>query len=403
VKQIAIGDKCTVSSSKRIYYSDYVASGIPFWRSKEVIVQANGGEVNDPLYISEERYRGLSRFGYPAHGDVLLTSVGTIGVPYLVKEKDKFYFKDGNLTWLKDFSDDIDSEYIYYALQSPLVQGRINGVLIGSSQKALTIDALKQIRIPFPKLAKQRKVANALRNYDVLIERNRKQIDLLEEAAERLYKEWFIDLRFPGYENLKIVDALPDGWNQDRIDQLFEIAIGKTPPRSEARHFSKNGIPWVSVSDMGNEGTFIFNTNECLTKDAIEECNVRLVPEGSILLSFKLTVGRVAITTDEITTNEAIAHFKFSNNVMREYALLYLRAFPYESLGNTSSISKAINSTIVRRIPFIMPDEKVLNSFHELLYPIFKRNEVLRKQNMGLLESRDRLLVHLFSNDNEVV
>ena len=106
-KEVSLGDYCTICSSRRIFYSEYTKTGVPFWRSKEVIVQHNGGQVDDLLYISEERYSELEKYGYPQGGDLLLTSVGTIGIPYLVKATDRFYFKDGNLTWFKNFSNEL--------------------------------------------------------------------------------------------------------------------------------------------------------------------------------------------------------------------------------------------------------------------------------------------------------
>lgn len=212
-----IGDNCEVTSSRRIFYSEYVKSGIPFYRSKEIIQSFYGQSIDEPLYISEEKYKQIAeKYGVPRAGDMLLTSVGTIGVPYLLKETDCFYFKDGNLTWFRNFNEKLSSRYLYYWIQSPQGKGVLFNSTIGSSQKALTISMLKEISIPLPPISVQNRIIDILSAYDDLIENNQKRIKLLEEAAMWLYKEWFVKLRFPGHETTKIVDSVPDGWSRKK-------------------------------------------------------------------------------------------------------------------------------------------------------------------------------------------
>ena len=225
---VILCDYCEITSSKRIFYSDYVTDGVPFYRSKEIIERQRGDDISEPLFISNEKYENIkSQYGVPQANDMLLTSVGTIGIAYIVKETDNFYFKDGNLTWFRNFSPLLSSQYLYYWISSVTGQGILHNTTIGSSQKALTISALKLLKIPLPPIDVQRKIAGILSAYDDLIENNRKQIKLLEEAAQRLYKEWFIDLRFPGYENTKIINGIPEGWEKTLLGNLIEIKYGK--------------------------------------------------------------------------------------------------------------------------------------------------------------------------------
>jgi type I restriction enzyme S subunit len=236
-----------------------------------------------------------------------------------------------------------------------------------------------------------------------LIENYQKQIKLLEESAQRLYKEWFVDLHFPGHENTKIVDGVPEGWEKKKAMDFFIMSIGKTPPRAEKEWFtnSPSDVPWVSISDM-KDIMFVNGTNEYLTKEACEKFNVKIVPEGTILLSFKLTVGRVSIADIPVCTNEAIAHFRKDGTNWREYTLLYLRAFNYDSLGNTSGISKAVNSTIIKNMPFLMPSEILLNAFSDKVTSTFNNIRNLSSQIRHLTEARDRLLPKLMSGEIEV-
>ena len=369
-----IGEHCTVTSSKRFHLSERSDKGIPFYCSKEIIQKLNGQEITKCDYIREDFYEDVKRkFGVPRVGDLLITTRGTYGVPYIYKETDRFYFADGNLTWLKDFDDVLFPKYLYYWVLSYEGQKKIDAIAKGTAQKAVPIAAVKLLEINLPLVDTQHKVVEILSAYDSLVENTRKQIKLLEEAAQRLYKEWFMNLRFPGYENTPVVDGVPEGWKKDRADSFFDITIGKTPPRAESQWFTSgnDGIPWTSISDMGNNSAFISETAESLTNDAVQRHNIKVVAKDTIFLSFKLTVGRVAISTRDMCTNEAIAHFHISNALQREYVYCYLKQFPYETLGSTSSISKAVNSQIIKAMPFIMPEESLLKKFNKRTQPIF--------------------------------
>lgn len=405
LKKIMIGDHCIVTSSKRFHLSERVESGIPFYRSKEIIQKFKGEVVTECDYIPIDEYANIERqFGAPRVGDLLLTTRGTYGVPYVYKENDCFYFADGNITWFKDFDESLNSKYLYYWFQSYEGYQKVDAIAKGTAQKAVPITTLKQLELYTPIIDLQNKIVNILSAYDSLIENNQKQIKLLEEAVQRLYKEWFIDLRFPGYENVEIVDGVPEGWNINRADHYFKITIGKTPSRAEKQWFSNSGegTPWISISDMGEAGAFAFYSKEDLTAEAIVRHNMKVVPKGSVLVSFKLTVGRVAITGIDMCTNEAIAHFYIDNDLDRAYTYCYLKNFEYDSLGNTSSISKAINSKIIKSMSFIMPSRDILEQFSMIVQPILNQIELKQKMIFRLTEARDRLLPKLMSGEIEV-
>ena len=274
----------------------------------------------------------------------------------------------------------------------------------GTAQDNLSWEKLSTIKFCIPEYKEQCRIADILSAYDDLIENNQKQIKLLEEAAQRLYKEWFVDLRFPGHENTKIVDGVPEGWKKNCAEKFFEITIGKTPPRTEKRCFTtgENGISWVSIADMGNSGMFVLNTAENLTEDAIKQYNVKVIPKNTVLLSFKLTVGRVAIAPTDICTNEAIAHFKGRRECEREYTYCYLKNFHYDELGSTSSISKAVNSKIIKAMPFIMPSEKLLKEYSSKTKDAFDLIICKQKIDNNLKITRDRILHKLMSGEVEV-
>ena len=145
-----LGDLCVISSSKRIFESEYCHRGVPFYRGKEITQKKNGEQISDLIFISQTRYNELVRdYGKPKCGDILLTAVGTIGNSYMVQEEE-FYFKDGNIVWLHNFIATGASSYIYEFFQSQSFEKLISEIAIGSTQKALTIQSLTQLEMPIP-------------------------------------------------------------------------------------------------------------------------------------------------------------------------------------------------------------------------------------------------------------
>jgi len=152
IKKVSLAQLSTVTSSKRIFLSDYVEEGIPFYRSKEIITKSNFESIEKPLYITEERYSEIKeKFGVPVSGDLLITSVGTIGFVHLVNDDDgDFYFKDGNLIWIKNLLQHNLAFFLFFKFRTPEFKEMLNSVAIGSSQKALTIETVKKIEIEIP-------------------------------------------------------------------------------------------------------------------------------------------------------------------------------------------------------------------------------------------------------------
>ena len=377
-------------------------SGYYFISCKDVsdgtIHYENARQITKEDFIETDKRTNL------ATNDILITNSGTIGRMAFVKdipETRKTTFQK-SVAIVKPNTDKVLPIYLYYLLQSK-VSEFVNSSN-GAAQKNLLLSTMREFELSIEEsFSIQQRIATILSRYDSLIENYQKQIKLLEESAQRLYKEWFIDLRFPGHENTKIVDGVPEGWEKKKAVDFFIMSIGKTPPRAEKEWFtiSPSDVPWVSISDM-KDIMFVNETNEHLTKEACEKFNVKIVPEGTILLSFKLTVGRVSIADIPVCTNEAIAHFRKDGTNWREYTLLYLRAFNYDSLGNTSGISKAVNSTIIKNMPFLLPPEILLNAFSDKVTSTFNNIRNLSSQIRHLTEARNRLLPKLMSGEIKV-
>lgn len=382
-----------------------VDSGIPYLTAKNIT--KSGVDYSNMDYISEETYNKhfkekSNALTQPKMGDILYSIIGSIGGVYLVRDE-KIGISSSVAIFRADW-EKVLPHYLAYFLKSSSFDAQVQAIKGGVAQGFMSLEKLGTVNITYPEdIEYQKRIVDVLSAYDSLIENNQKQIKLLEEAAQRLYKEWFVDLHFPGYEDVEIVDGVPEGWKKERAECFFKITIGKTPPRAEKQWFvnGNNGIPWLSISDMRDVGAFIFDTREGLTEEAIMKHNMKIVPSGTIFVSFKLTVGRVAIATTEMCTNEAIAHF-YVNDSLQAYTYCYLRNFEYDTLGNTSSISKAVNSKIIKAMPFIMPSQDIVEKFSGIVFPIL--SEIKAKQEMCnyLSEARDRLLPKLMSGEIEV-
>lgn len=376
--------------------------GVPFVTISN-ITSTNQFDFSNTMFVPQEYYNSLDSKRKAKEGDILYSVVGSFGIPVYIKTDTQFVFQR-HIAILRPNRDKIVPEFLYYTMLNRDFYMKADAAAIGAAQRTVSLTALRNMEIEIPHIETQKKIAKILSSYDNLIDNNQKQIKLLEEAAQRLYKEWFVDLRFPGYEDVKIVDGVPEGWRKGRADSFFNITIGKTPPRAEKQWFVKGdaGVPWLSISDMGNARIYAFATSEALTQEAIKKHNMKIVPSGTILVSFKLTVGRVSIAATDMCTNEAIAHFYIENDLQQAYTFCYLNNFKYDSLGNTSSISKAVNSKIIKAMPFVMPDKATILAFSKLVVPIL--NEIKNKQAtcIKLAEARDRLLPKLMCGEIEV-
>lgn len=287
-------------------------------------------------------------------------------------------------------NENIDPLFLYYLLKYN--KGTIESMGSGTTFKEVSGNTMKNIVVSVPTDKKaQETIASTLGSIDDKIEENEKINNNLEQQTMAMYTEKF--------ENTSNSDR-----QTCRADEYFDIAIGKTPPRKETEWFSHNpsDVIWVSISDMGSCGLYISSSSEQLTPEAVERYNVKIVPDNTVLLSFKLTVGRIAITDGEMTTNEAIAHFKTDNKTINEYLYCYLKRFNYQTMGSTSSIATAVNSKIIKSMPFVVPTENELTKFHEFAAPMFDLIKSNLKEIDRLSAIRDTLLPKLMSGEIDV-
>ena len=201
-------------------------------------------------------------------------------------------------------------EYIAQLMRSRRWFSFVNGVKSGSAQAGANAKTLSSFPINLPPLFKQKEIAHMLSVFDEKIEVLRKENQALEQLAQIIYKRWFVDFNFPDTEGNPYQESggemveselglIPKGWRVGKLGEVYEISIGRTPPRKESEWFSKTktGKMWVSIKDMVNSGVYIYKSSEYLTQEAIDRFNIPIIPENTTILSFKMPVGKVCITS----------------------------------------------------------------------------------------------------------
>lgn len=386
--------------------SKYFGSGFPFLAFKDVFHNAFLPEKLDGKVETTERERESYSI---KRGDVFVTRTSEtydeLGMSSVALKDYPNATYNGFTKRLRPKTDSLLPRFVGYYMRSPEFRANFLQFSQMTTRASLKNENLLAIRIPVPPKETQKRISDILSAYDSLIENNQKQIKLLEEAAQRLYRKWFIDLHFPEHETtpVDLETGLPEGWKRMPIAEVFtNITIGKTPSRKRKDCFSNVGIPWYSVADLGSEGLYALEPSEYLTPSAVEEFRVKVAPPKTILLSFKLTIGRVSIVEEQSASNEAIAHLISEDEELQNYGYWYLCEFPYETLGSTSSISTAINSKMVRKIPFLLPDIKLLSQFNKMVMPLMQQILSLRKGCIAAREALNRLLKKAFENGVDV-
>ena len=339
-------------------------------------------------YIDESLYRKWMK-DEVQRGDILITSEAPFGQIFFWDSDEKIVLSQR--LFCVRIKPEYDARFIYYYMTTPEFQSELDGRATGTTVIGLRQPELMKCIIRCPEIQEQKVIAAILSSIDAKIIANEKVNDNLEQQAMALYRQMFV-------ENNN------DARRECRADEYFDISIGKTPPRKEAQWFSMNPTDciWVSISDMGRCGMYIADSSEYLTHESVDKFNIKVVPDNTVLLSFKLTVGRVAITDGAMVTNEAIAHFKTDKPEINEYLYCYLKDFNYQTMGSTSSIATAVNSKIIKAMPFVVPTDAELVSFHSATAPMFEMIKTRQRENTRLAELRDSLLPKLMSGEIDV-
>lgn len=420
-RTVRLGEVANIIPGFAFKSKDFGETGIPVLKITEIQPPYVSFQKSDRVNIKNYDKNKLKKY-FIHKGDYVVAMTGaTIGkVGKVVDDVEALLNQRVAKIVAKDL---VDPGFIYYAVDSSAFQGFINQIASGSSAQAnISGDDIGEFEVNLPNLPTQKKIAGILGAYDAKIENNNLIIKNLEATAQAIFNEWFVKFNFPvelvkseklrvnnggkvGYKDAggKMVNSelglIPEGWGVKSLDEVCDVSIGRTPPREEHHWFSrnKNDIKWISIKDLGSSGIFIFDTEEKLTKEAVKEFNITIIPKNTVIVSFKLTIGRVAITTDEMLSNEAIAHLKIKeeNSISRQYLYLFMKGYDYYSLASTSSIANAVNSKTIRSIKLVVPSPTLMKSFNVVSEPIFNSLLSTQQENILLKASRDQLLKKL--------
>jgi len=336
-------------------------------------------------------------------GDLIISARGTVGAFAQLK----FPMAFNQSCYGLRAKENSENNFLYYLLKQSIQQIKRN--VHGAVFDTITRDTFDQVVVEVPPLPEQRMIAAVLASLDDKIELLREQNKTLEASAQAIFKEWFVNFNFPNATG-KMIDSelgeIPVGWRVGKLGNEFDITIGRTPPRLETEWFSDKptGKKWISIKDIGNSEMYISNTSEYLTDEAIEKFNIPIIPENTAILSFKMTVGKLAITTEEMLSNEAIAHLKVkeNSNFSTEFIYLFLKGLDFNSLGSTSSIVIAINSTMIKALKVLVPKNQTMLKFNSVIQPIFAKLKNNNSQIQTLSTLRDTLLPKLMRGEVRV-
>lgn len=371
-------------------------TGTQFLRITDIVPQLIDWNTVPYCQIQEK-----DREKYLLHkGDIVVARTGaTVGYAKYIKEDVPAVFASYLVRLLVN-SIDVDRHYVGLCVESNLFKEYIQSISNGSAQPNANAQMISSFEINLPPLSTQHRIATILSRYDSLIENYQKQIKLLEEAAQRLYKEWFIDLRFPGHENTKIVDGLPEGWEKKKISDVCETVGGGTPSTKVPAYYKGGRIKWVTPTDITrNNCICLLDTDKKITEEGLRNSSTKMVPAGTILMTSRASVGYFGIADFEVCTNQGfISCIPIPN--MQMYLLFNLMSRVDEirkKAGGSTYLE--ISKSVFRNFDIVCPSEIILLQFQDKASLVLKKEKTLSLQLRLLTEARDRLLPKLMSGE----
>lgn len=356
---------------------------------------ANARQISERAFLETHKRTQLEP------NDILITNSGTIGRMALVKDIPETYrttFQKSVAIVKPDISVVLPT-YLYYKLQN-CVTDFVN-CSNGSAQKNLLLGTMRKFQIDLHEdFAEQERLSSILAAYDNLIENNQKQIKLLEEAARRLYKEWFVDLRFPGYEDTPIVDGVPEGWEEAPIDSRISLLSGYA---FKSAQFDSSGEYKIVTIKNVKDGEFDgINTNRIVSipGKTPKHC---VLTDGDILLSLTGNVGRTCIVNgNNYLLNQRVA--KLQSDIPAFTYCLFRSSDMFDAMNNLANGTAQQNLSPIRtgKISILFPADNLLEEFERIVGSMISKMLSLIKQCDLLIQARDRLLPKLMSGEIEV-
>lgn len=364
----------------QLHNSDYSESGTPIIMPKDMI----DGKISHSnlIFVGEEHTKRLCRHQVHA-GNLMVARKGDVRKCVFITENEDGWMTGSDCLKVALKENVCYPRFIYYQLRSPFIGRWLEKISIGATMPSINTGLLSSIELVLPSLKEQKRIADILSAYDNLIENNQKQIKLLEEAAQRLYKQWFIDLRYPGHETTPIIDGLPQGWRKEIVGNLIKKV--ERPPQIEAKDYLLEGkIPVIDQSRNFIAG--YTNNDDAIVK---ENCAVIVFGDHTRILKYiQFPFAKGADGTQLIV----------SNNECMPQSLFYC------SLINVdlSNYHYARHFKYLKAEEIVVPDVQIANKFDKLAKEFFAKIQNCRHQILSLQKSRDRLLPKLMNCELEI-
>lgn len=379
---------------------EYVDDGVLFLRSQNILPFNLNLEPNQVKYISNDFDKKISKSKlYP--GDIAIVRTGYPGTACVIPKD----FKDLNcsdLVIVRPDNSKINSDYLCNYINSPIGKGAIFGSLVGVAQQHFNVGVAKKMKIKLPPLPIQKKIASILSVYDELIENNKQRIKLLEEMAEEIYKEWFVRLRFPDYENTKIVDGLPEGWVNGTIGDLYTVKSGFA---FKSEMFGDIGSPIIKIKNIDNWEVNTFNCDR-YSGEINERIKKFELLNGDLLIAMTgATIGKVALFRSQKEAyflNQRTGKFFSKNNNIQNQSFIYqfTKSKIFQESVNNFALGAAqpnISGEQIENLKFLIPSNEIFLHFNQLVGNMIEEIFILKDKNQLLQETRDLLLPRLIS------
>lgn len=292
--------------------------------------------------------------------------------------------------------------YLFYDLSSRYEELR-GGSDASSTRGSITTTALKNLPFKYPDLSTQQSIVDILFGYDSLIEANNRRIELLEQAAQELYREWFVRFRFPGYEDVKFENSLPEGWERNKIQKYYNTCSGGTPSRSKPEYFENGVYPWVKTGEI--KDCVIIDTEEYITQEAVNNSSAKVLPAKSVAMAmYGVNIGLLAYFDSEMTCNQACCVFSDKRDFSsKHYLYYYLKSIrEYLLLISFGAAQQNLSQDLIKKLKITMPSDDVVQAFEKQVDDIYGNIKMLLLRNKNLAEQRDMLLPRLMSGKLEV-
>lgn len=328
--------------------------------------------------VTKEVYEKWTRRGKLQKGDVIFTREAPLGEVGLVREE-KNYFLGQRLVLFRANNKMCDGRFLMYSLLWHDNKQAIISKGVGSTVAHLRVPECENIEIKVPDLDVQHRIADILSAYDDLIENNQKQIKLLEEAAQRLYKEWFVDLRFPGYENTKIVDGVPEGWRRGLLKELISVNYGKDHKKAP----DDGNIPVYGSGGL------------------MRKCNKSLFSGEAVLIPRKGSLNNIMYVDETFWTVDTMFYATMKQPHTAVFVYFFVKAFDMYSM-NIGAAVPSMTAKILDAMDVVIPDKENLEKFDKCAKTYFNKIKTLQGQNERLKTARNLLLPKLMSGEVEV-